>query len=40
MFEDHLKPRVALWLHIAVGVALGILAATLVIWITAALLAL
>lgn len=32
MLEDHLRPKVALWLHIAVGVALGILAASFIIW--------
>ena len=32
MFEDHLKPKVALWLHIAVGVFVGITAAAFLIW--------
>jgi len=38
MLEDHLKPRVALWAHIAVGVCLGILSATVVMATVAALM--
>lgn len=32
MLEDHLKPRVALWAHIAAGVCIGMLAATFITW--------
>ncbi len=32
MLEDHLKPKVGLWLHIAVGVFLGTTAANLAMW--------
>ncbi|MBV8035925.1 hypothetical protein [Roseateles sp.] len=32
MLEDHLKPKIALWLHIAVGVFIGITAAVFLFW--------
>lgn len=36
MFDDHLKPRVPLWLHIAVGVFLGTVGANVATWGAAA----
>jgi hypothetical protein len=32
MLEDHLKPRISLWLHIAAGVCVGMLTAAFLIW--------